>query len=90
MPTKRTPVSRPGRRRFSPRAIALFRELQECDEADEPRVERELNAELALRPWEGYWPRPIGSPADERAVRLWKELEEAAARTRMEKTHEHR
>jgi hypothetical protein len=78
MPTKRTPISRRARRRFSPRAIALFRELQECDEADERRIERELTAELNLKPWEALWAEPIGSPADERAIALWKQLEEAA------------
>jgi hypothetical protein len=68
MPTKRTRITRPPRRTFSAKAIALFKQMQALDqqctctsEHDECRAceqwwdaQSELHRELRLRPWQ--WP----------------------------------
>jgi hypothetical protein len=73
MTAKRTPVKRPQRRRVSPAAVELFRQLRATEDKDEWwRLHNALHDELQCKPWE--WPCVVAPdekrPPYEEATRL--------------------
>jgi hypothetical protein len=53
MPTRRTPIKRPQRRRITPAVVELFKLWQAAEDRGERlALERELEFALGLRPWE--------------------------------------
>lgn len=79
MPTRRTPINRPQRMRFTPEAIAAFRRMQRANHdvtTDEWwAAHNALAAALRSKPWE--WPvvlvpdEPCPFPANCHAEREW-------------------
>ncbi|WP_139802340.1 hypothetical protein [Aurantimonas sp. 22II-16-19i] len=83
MATTRRPINHHRRRRITPRAVELFRELQAApSDAAWWAIHGELHSEIAAKPWE--WPcleDPNGSRnymAKPEALALWRDLAIAA------------
>lgn len=66
MSTTRTPINRPSRSRITPRAVEIFKAMEECPGSDRYwGLQGELAPELGLEPWK--WP-PVVNPDEGESV----------------------
>jgi len=90
MVSKRTPINRETRRVITPRAVALFQELQAAgDEGERQAIHSQIHEELQCKPWDPcvanpqeenpYWRGTVAADLWPAATQLWAELERMAA-----------